>query len=101
MSPMTMSWATVIMAGDAEERAVVTASMNAIGQAIAAGTQVVQFSASGAPNFHAGFSSTLATTVVQLVVIFLILFLWNRDKKKAFASGADQGQESWSMRQIE
>ncbi|THW12081.1 putative allantoate permease [Aureobasidium pullulans] len=36
MSPMTMSWATVIMAGDAEERAVVTASMNAIGQAIAA-----------------------------------------------------------------
>ncbi|THY12917.1 putative allantoate permease [Aureobasidium pullulans] len=56
MSPMTMSWATVIMAGDAEERAVVTASMNAIGQAIAAGTQVVQFPANGAPNFHAGFS---------------------------------------------
>ncbi|CAC9889999.1 unnamed protein product, partial [Aureobasidium pullulans] len=75
MSPMTMSWATVIMAGDAEERAVVTASMNAIGQAIAAGSQV-------------------------LVVIFLILFLWNRDKKKAIGSSADQGQERWSMRQI-
>ncbi|THY07604.1 putative allantoate permease [Aureobasidium pullulans] len=101
MSPMTMSWATVIMAGDAEERAVVTASMNAIGQAIAAGTQVVQFPASRAPNFHAGFSSALATTVVQLVVIFLILFLWNRDKKKAIGSSADQGQERWSMRQIE
>ncbi|THX58323.1 putative allantoate permease [Aureobasidium pullulans] len=101
MSPMTMSWATVIMAGDAEERAVVTASMNAIGQAIAAGTQVVQFPASGAPNFHAGFSSALATTVVQLVVIFLILFLWHRDKKKAIGSSADQGQERWSMRQIE
>lgn len=101
MSPMTMSWATVIMAGDAEERAVVTASMNAIGQAIAAGTQVVQFPASRAPNFHAGFSSALATTVVQLVVIFLILFLWNRDKKKAIGSSADQGQEHWSMRQIE
>ncbi|THX12908.1 putative allantoate permease [Aureobasidium pullulans] len=101
MSPMTMSWATVIMAGDAEERAVMTASMNAIGQAIAAGTQVIQFPASGAPNSHAGFSSALATTVVQLVVIFLILFLWNRDKKKAIGSSADQGQERWSMRQIE
>ncbi|KEQ85318.1 putative allantoate permease [Aureobasidium pullulans EXF-150] len=101
MSPMTMSWATVIMAGDAEERAVVTASMNAIGQAIAAGSQVVQFPASRAPNFHAGSSSALATTVVQLVVIFLILFLWNRDKKKAIGSSADQGQERWSMRQIE
>ncbi|TIA36379.1 putative allantoate permease, partial [Aureobasidium pullulans] len=98
MSPMTMSWATVIMAGDAEERAVVTASMNAIGQAIAAGTQVVQFPASGAPNFDAGFISALATTVVQLVVVFLILFLWDRDKKKAFGSSADQGQEHWSTR---
>ncbi|TIA07991.1 putative allantoate permease [Aureobasidium pullulans] len=100
MSPMTMSWATVIMAGDAEERAVVTASMNAIGQAIAAGTQVVQFPASRAPNFHAGFSSALATTVVQLVVIFLILFLWNRDKKKAIGSSADQGQDHWSLRRM-
>ncbi|EKG13048.1 Major facilitator superfamily [Macrophomina phaseolina MS6] len=36
VSPLTMGWATVTMAGDAEERAVVTASMNAIGQAIAA-----------------------------------------------------------------
>ncbi|THW83917.1 putative allantoate permease [Aureobasidium pullulans] len=101
MSPMTMSWAIVIMAGDAEERAVVTASMNAIGQAIAAGSQVVQFPASRAPNFHAGFSSALATTVVQSVVIFLILFLWNRDKKKAIGSSAVQGQERWSMRQVE
>ncbi|THW30780.1 hypothetical protein D6C98_09585 [Aureobasidium pullulans] len=86
MSPMTMSWATVIMAGDAEERAVVTASMNAIGQAIAAGSQVVRHQ--------------ISMQVLVLVVIFLILFLWNRDKKKAIGSSADQGQERWSMRQI-
>ena len=51
---MTMSWASVVMANDAEERAVVMASMNAIGQAIAAGTQVVQWPATSAPDFRAG-----------------------------------------------
>ncbi|KAK2603243.1 hypothetical protein N8I77_009714 [Diaporthe amygdali] len=83
ISPLTMGWATVIMASDAEERAVVTASMNAIGQAIAAGTQIVQYPASGAPNFHGGFSSALATTIAQLVSITLILILSSRDGKKA------------------
>lgn len=77
-----MGWATVIMANDAEERAVVTASMNAIGQAIAAGTQIVQFPASGAPNFHGGFVSILATTIAQLVSITLIFILSSRDRKE-------------------
>ncbi|KAK6222294.1 hypothetical protein LQW54_000994 [Pestalotiopsis sp. IQ-011] len=39
LSPMSMSWATVTMAHDAEERAVVAASMNSIGQGIMAGVQ--------------------------------------------------------------
>ncbi|KAI1100065.1 MFS general substrate transporter [Jackrogersella minutella] len=81
-SPLTMGWASVVMAGDAEERAVVTASMNAIGQAITAGTQVVQFPAIGAPNFHGGFISILATAVGQLIMIFVILFLSHRDDKR-------------------
>lgn len=34
LSPMCMSWATTLMSNDAEERAIVTASMNAIGQAM-------------------------------------------------------------------
>jgi ACS family pantothenate transporter-like MFS transporter len=33
---MTMGWATMLMANDAEERAIVTTSMNAIRQAITA-----------------------------------------------------------------
>ncbi|KAI0382607.1 MFS general substrate transporter [Hypomontagnella monticulosa] len=80
-SPLTMGWASVVMAGDAEERAVVTASMNAIGQAIMAGTQVIQFPASGAPNFRGGFISVLATTVAQLGTILAILYLSNRESK--------------------
>ncbi|OTA99323.1 hypothetical protein M426DRAFT_68059 [Hypoxylon sp. CI-4A] len=81
-SPLTMGWASVVMAGDAEERAVVTASMNAIGQAITAGTQMVQFPASGAPNFRGGFISVLATTAAQLGTIVAILFLSRRDDKR-------------------
>ncbi|KAK7750713.1 hypothetical protein SLS62_007413 [Diatrype stigma] len=83
VSPLTMSWATVTMAGDAEERAVVTASMNAIGQAIMAGTQVVQYPTTGAPNFHAGFSSALVTTVAQLLCIGAVLYLSTKDSKRA------------------
>lgn len=82
MSPLTMGWATVTMAGDAEERAVVTASMNAIGQGIMAGTQVAQYSATSAPNFRGGFSSNLATSTLQLVLITVILWLSKRDKKR-------------------
>lgn len=89
ISPLTMGWATVIMANDAEERAVVTASMNAIGQAIAAGTQIVQFPASGAPNFHGGFISILATTLAQLVSITLILVLSFRDGKKVLGRSSE------------
>ncbi|EEY16515.1 conserved hypothetical protein [Verticillium alfalfae VaMs.102] len=57
--PLTMAWATVAMAGDAEERAVVTASMNAIGQAIVAWSQLLQFPAVEAPRFKKGFLANL------------------------------------------
>lgn len=81
ISPLTMGWATITMANDAEERAVVTASMNAVGQAIVAGTQVIQFPATKAPNFQGGFISLLANTSCQLVSILVVLFLTRRGKK--------------------
>ena len=69
------------MANDAEERAVVMASMNAIGQAIAAGTQVVQWPATSAPNFQTGFRSALGTTVAQLIMVAVILFFSSKELK--------------------
>lgn len=81
---MSMGWASIIMSQDAEERAVVTASMNAIGQGIMAGTQVVQYPATGAPNFHKGWSSNLGTAVAQLFVILSILYMstkWDAKQK--------------------
>ncbi|KAJ5510740.1 hypothetical protein LT330_005567 [Penicillium expansum] len=82
ISPLSMSWATITMAKDAEERAIVTASMNAIGQAFAAWTQIFQYPAISAPNFRAGFISTLVTTIAQFLSVGLIAFLVNRDARK-------------------
>ncbi|KAL2809653.1 major facilitator superfamily domain-containing protein [Aspergillus granulosus] len=89
LSPMTMGWATVLMANDAEERAVVTASMNAIGQGIMAGAQVAQFPATGAPRWVMGFRSALGTTVAQAVVIVGILYLsrWEEGRRRERLGG--------------
>lgn len=70
------------MQNDAEERAVVTASMSAIAQAVLAGTQVVLYPAKRAPRWIGGFKSSLATTVIQIFAILGILYLSNRDKIK-------------------
>lgn len=82
-----MSWATTSMARDAEERAIVTASMNAIGQAMAAWTQILQYPAEKAPRFTAGFVSNLVTTVLQFASIGLIAYLVRRDQRRACGSG--------------
>jgi ACS family pantothenate transporter-like MFS transporter len=82
-----MSWATITMANDAEERAIVTASMNAIGQAMAAWTQIFQYPATAAPDFRAGFISNLVTTVGQFLSVGLIAVLVSREKRKADSSG--------------
>ncbi|KAJ5857514.1 hypothetical protein N7455_008408 [Penicillium solitum] len=82
ISPLSMSWATITMANDAEERAIVTASMNAIGQAMAAWTQIFQYPAISAPFFRTGFISNLVTTIAQFLSVGLIAFLVHRDTRK-------------------
>ncbi|KAJ5472569.1 Major facilitator superfamily domaingeneral substrate transporter [Penicillium desertorum] len=51
-SPLSMSWATITMAKDAEERAIDTANMNALGQAMVAWIQIFQYPAIFAPKFR-------------------------------------------------
>ena len=77
-----MGWATIVMADDAEERAIVTATMNAVGQAIAAWSQLLQFPAVEAPNFHNGFISIIFTAGFQLLNIVTIAFLVRRSNLK-------------------
>ncbi|KAH9902109.1 MFS general substrate transporter [Xylariomycetidae sp. FL2044] len=95
-SPLIMGWASVLMVGDAEERAIVVASMNAISQGIMAGTQTVQFPASAAPNFHGGFISVLCITVLQVGSCFLILYLERRDLRR-HQNGHDADSEAGSV----
>lgn len=92
--PLSMSWATVTMANDAEERAVVTASMNAIGQAIVAWSQLLQFPAVEAPRFVKGFLGGLITSVIQLLVVGLITWFSHREDKQMRAAAATvRGEE--------
>ena len=82
LSPMTMSWATTLMSTDAEERAIVTASMNAIGQAISAWSQLLEYPAIDAPNFHKGFIVTIGAAVLQLLNLSVIWFLSRRELRQ-------------------
>jgi hypothetical protein len=77
-----MTWATITMANDAEERAIVTASMNAIGQAMTAWTQLLQYPAIEATTFPTGFISALVTTICQFFSIGLIEVLVRWDKRQ-------------------
>ncbi|KAK1545618.1 major facilitator superfamily transporter [Colletotrichum paranaense] len=89
---LTMAWATITMAGDAEERAIVTASMNAIGQAIVAWAQLLQFPAVEAPHFRRGFRSVVATMMVQFFITGAIWFLVRRDRRKQKDAVEDIGE---------
>ncbi|KAI1848633.1 hypothetical protein JX266_005492 [Neoarthrinium moseri] len=102
ISPMAMSWATVTMASDAEERAVVTASMNSIGQAITAGVQVVMYPATGAPRWVSSFKANLGLNIVQIIGIMAIVYLGRRetdtkvtetDMEAAIVTGGDGVQD--------
>lgn len=77
-----MGWTTTLLANDAEERAIVTASMNAIGQAFTAWTQLLQYPATDAPNFHKGFISFAVTAALQFVTIGTIYFLARRELRQ-------------------
>jgi ACS family pantothenate transporter-like MFS transporter len=79
---MTMGWATTLMANDAEERAIITASMNAIGQAITAWSQLLEFPAVQAPNFHKGFVVIACLSGLQFISIGAIWLLARKETRK-------------------
>jgi ACS family pantothenate transporter-like MFS transporter len=83
------------MSGDAEERAIVTASMNAIGQAISAWSQLLEYPAVDAPNFHKEFITTSCIAVLQLVNMGVIWFLARREvgqNRKHFEEESDSDE---------
>jgi ACS family pantothenate transporter-like MFS transporter len=82
LNPLFMSWASEVTFSSPESRAITIASMNAIGQALLAGLNIVTFPTTEAPRFKFGWYWVMANNFVQIALVFIIMFLHNRDKRR-------------------
>lgn len=82
LNPLFMSWASSVTHGSAEERAVTIASMNAIGQALLAGLNIVTFPTPSAPRFHFGWFWVMGNNFAQVGMVILIMILHDREKRR-------------------
>lgn len=82
LNPLFMSWASEVTFKSAEERAVTIASMNAIGQALLAGLNIVTFPTPSAPRFKFGWWWVWANSLAQIAIVILIMVLHNREKRR-------------------
>lgn len=82
LNPLFMSWASEVTFKSAEERAVTIASMNAIGQALLAGLNIVTFPTPSAPRFEFGWYWVMANNIIQIGMVVLIMLLHNKEKRR-------------------
>ncbi|KAJ8102411.1 major facilitator superfamily domain-containing protein [Lipomyces tetrasporus] len=79
MNPFQMSWASDVVKEDPEARSLITASMNCIGQVFLAWVPIFTFPVPHAPRFMRGFTFSLITSVLHVLLVILIFFLERRD----------------------
>lgn len=82
LNPLFMSWASECTFKSPERRAITIASMNAIGQALLAGLNIVTFPTFRAPRFKFGWWWVFGNNVAQILVVVGIIMLQNRDRKR-------------------
>lgn len=82
LNPLFMSWASECTFASPEKRAITIASMNAIGQALLAGLNIVTFPTFRAPRFKFGWWWVFGNNVAQILVVLAIIKLQSRDKKR-------------------
>jgi ACS family pantothenate transporter-like MFS transporter len=82
LNPLFMSWASQVTFKSAEERAVTIASMNAIGQALLAGLNIVTFPTPSAPRFKFGWYWVMANNFLQFGLVLVIMMLHKREKRQ-------------------
>ncbi len=82
LNPLFMSWASSVTYGSAEERAVTIASMNAIGQALLAGLNIVTFPTPSAPRFHFGWFWVMGNNFLQIILVLVLMMLHNQEKAR-------------------
>jgi len=82
LSPVVYSWANLICAGDAEERAFVVSSMLAIGTAFNVWVPLLTFKTVDAPRFHKGFLTQLILQPVYFFWTLGVYFVTRRQSRK-------------------
>ncbi|KAH6676660.1 major facilitator superfamily domain-containing protein [Halenospora varia] len=82
LNPLFMAWASTVTFKSAEERAITIASMNAIGQALLAGLNIVTFPTFRAPRFEFGWYWVMANNMIQIGLVVVIMFLHAREKRR-------------------
>lgn len=85
LNPLFMSWASQVTFKSTEDRAVTIASMNAIGQALLAGLNIVTFPTPQAPRFLFGWYWVMANNFTQIALVVIIIYLHRRDTHRDVA----------------
>ncbi|KAK9447981.1 major facilitator superfamily domain-containing protein [Limtongia smithiae] len=96
MSAFQMSWVSDIVKDDPEERAIITASMNCIGQIFLAWIPIFTFPSDHGPRFTKGFRFSVVTSAIHVLLMLAIAYMERRDlrsgkrfKKLAFMPEVD------------
>lgn len=76
------SWANEICADNAEERAVVIAAMNTIGNTFGAWIPLFVWKTTDAPRYLIGYSWTVALDVCMVLALVVLRWFWIREKRQ-------------------
>ncbi|KFY69758.1 hypothetical protein V499_09776 [Pseudogymnoascus sp. VKM F-103] len=77
------AWANEICAGNAEERALVIATMNTIGNAFGAWLPLLVWKTTDAPRYLIGYNWTIALDICMVAMLFVLCHYWNREQREA------------------
>ncbi|KAK9459442.1 major facilitator superfamily domain-containing protein [Lipomyces oligophaga] len=81
ISTFQMTWASSVVKEDPEARSIITASMNCIGQVFLAWVPIFTFPSDKAPYFKKGFTFSVITGILHMLLLTAIFFLERRDLK--------------------
>ncbi|KAJ5736905.1 major facilitator superfamily domain-containing protein [Penicillium malachiteum] len=82
LGALIMAWATEICGGDNEERAVVIATMNTMGEAVSAWLPLIIWKTVDAPRYHKGFMTMIFIALALIAMTLVTRFLHQREKMK-------------------
>jgi len=85
ISPLIYSWANIICADDAEERAFIMGALNAVGNAMGAWIPLLAWKTVEAPRYFKGYVMSIVIAPLYFGVTLLVFYLAERQKKQKAA----------------